>query len=660
MSEPLKFYTYDLETLINFFSFTGKFYGTDQLHTFEISSRKNQKQELLTHLSYLENSRATMVGYNNLGFDWPIMQNLLNNPHTFTFDAAYLLCQEIINQAYGLPTHLIPLKDRIIPQLDMMKINHFDNKMKRTSLKSLQFAMRSESVEDLPVEIGVPLTPEQMDITLSYNAHDVTETEKFLTKCMHHVMIRKELLDTGVLTGDVLNYSDVKLGTEYLVKKIGRHKCYSGSKPLQTFRKYVEFKDIILPKISYRTESFNAVLEWFKQQIIYIESEQETPKLEAKLADLDFYFGVGGLHASVENKYFESNETHVIKDIDVSGMYPSIAIANNFAPEHLGIDFSNAYRQLVEDRRQYKKGTTMNLILKLAGNGAFGNGDNVYSPFYDPKFPKEITVNGQLQLLQLVESLSLIPGVNLIQANTDGITCSVPRTTIPFFNLWKQEWELKTALKLEEVEYSKIWIRDVNNYLALSTDGKIKSKGAYWYPKEESDYWGGSGSQWNKDYSKMVVQKVIEPTLIHGWNPEALILMMSDPFDFMLRYKTPAGAKVFIGDKEMPKTVRYYVSTKGETMKKISKPKSEIGSFKRKNSLTDAEFNKINSEIPNGTWDERIHTKNKSRYEEVVTGIEAGRLVKCCNKASDFNWTDLDYSYYLEEINKLYIGESRV
>lgn len=655
----LLLFTYDIETFKNLFSFTGKFLGDPRIYKFEISARKNQMSELLSFLSYLENARATMVGYNSLGFDWPIVQNLIQNVHTFTYTTAYNLCQQIITAQDGYFSrnqfNFVKAGDRTIPQIDLMKINHFDNVNKRTPLKSLQFAMRLDSIEDSPVGFGYDLNDAEMDMVLAYNEHDVLSTEQFLIKCLHLIALRKELLDNGVLTGDVLNYSDVKLGTEYLVKKIGRAKCYSGSVPNQTIRESVVFKDIILPKIEFRTEPFQAVLDWFKQQTIWVNSEEEKPSLSARLAGLDFDFGVGGVHASVKNRVFVSNETHVIKDIDVTGMYVSVAIANGFFPAHLGREFSDAYKQLQTDRAQYKKGSSMNAVLKLAGNGVFGNSDNKYSCFYDPNYPKAVTVNGQLQILQLVEVLSLIPGVDIIQANTDGITVYLPRQLESYFNLWKSDWESGTGLVLEQVTYSKMWIRDVNNYLCLLESGKIKAKGAYWFPKDIKDYDG----VWNKDFSMMIVQKVIEQTLVNDLNPEWLLQVATNPFDFMIRYKVNAGAKVYLGEREMPKTIRYYVSTRGEKMKKIAVPKGKtIGDYKRKNSLSDPYFNKILSEIPEGSWDERIHTANKKKYEAVTTNIENGRFVKECNDISKFDPSDIDFEYYLNEINKLYIGAS--
>lgn len=653
----MKFYIYDLETFVSCFLFNGKFEDDSRVQTFEISSRRNDRDQLLQWLSYLQNSQALMVGYNSLSFDYPIVHELLTMPYTFDASKAHLLGTQIISAGnYGQNPNSIRFQDRIIPQLDLVKVNHFDNANRRVSLKSLQVAMRLDSVEDLPYNPNVDLSSEQMDNLIQYGIHDVMATEAFLKKCKPMIRMRQELLENGVLSGDVLNYSDVKIGTEYLIRKIGRQKCFlSGSKPRQTIRASIPFSTVILPKIQYRTESFRQILEWFKNQTIWVGGETR-PSLKTPLAGLQFHFGVGGVHASVESKVFETNDTHVIKDIDVSGMYPAVATVNDFAPEHLGQDFVAAYKQLSIDRKQHPKGSTMNLLLKLANNGVFGNSNNPFSCFYDPKFTYSITINGQLQLLQLVELLSLIPGVELIQANTDGITAYVPRTVENFFDLWCNDWEAQTGLKLEHVPYRKMWIRDVNNYLAIDMKGNIKRKGAYWYPRKDDDYQGSSGSNWNKDFSMMVVQKATEQVLVHGHRVEDVIRLFSDPFDFLLRYKTPAGAKLFIGDKEQLKTVRYYVSTKGEPMKKIATPKGEIGHYKRKNGISDETYRTVLSQIPQGVWDERIHTKNKSKYAAVVTSIESGKLVKECNHIRNFSWRDVDYDYYINEIKKLLIG----
>lgn len=653
--QDIKYFIYDLEVYCNVFLFSGRWRGNSQFDTFEISTRRNDKSRLIQFLNYLRDNNTIMVGFNNLGFDYPIIHQLINSPYTFDALKAYQLCQQIINGQgdRSINNFLIRLDDRYVRQLDLWKMNHFDNANKRCSLKQLQCAMRSKSVEDLPFPVGTILTSEQIDTLIQYNHHDIAETEKFLEICQPAIDMRHELLSSGILQGDVLNFSDVKIGEQYLVKKIGRNKCYAGSKPRQTIRDEVQFKNIILPKVSFSSFTCHEVLEWFQSIVTYPTQKGGTnPKKVIEIGGLDFHFGLGGVHASVESKVFHSSDTHIIKDIDVAGMYPAIAIANDFAPEHLGKDFSLAYKEIPAERKRYKKGTTQNKVLKLSANGAFGKMIDPYSCFYDPQCGFSITVNGQLQALQLVEKLISIPGLQLIQANTDGITALVPRNLTWVFDFYKKEWEKETQLELEEVEYRSMYVRDVNSYVSIKSDGSTKLKGAYWYPKSLDEYEGA----WNKDYSMLVVQKCAEMMLVHDMNPEAIIGAFADKFDFMKYYKAKGASKLLHGGVETQKTCRYYVSTKGQPLVKLDPPRGPKGDYKRKNGLTDKEYETIKSQIAPGTWDSRIHTGNKSVYTEVETSIEAGRKVKICNNADDFDWSDVDYSYYINEIKKLYIG----
>ena len=66
-------------------------------------------------------------------------------------------------------------------------------------------------------------------------------------------------------------------------------------------------------------------------------------------------------------------------------------------------------------------------MLKLALNGVYGDSNNVFSVFYDPLFTMSITLNGQLLLCLLAENLmENVPGLKIIQCNTDGITVRIP------------------------------------------------------------------------------------------------------------------------------------------------------------------------------------------------------------------------------------------
>lgn len=664
----MNFFTYDIETYPNCFLFAGKFLEESTPIVFEISFRKNQKTELLNFLTNVLRTRADtyMVGYNNLHFDYPVIHELNTNFYLFDAPYAYNKAQVIFENAKHEDRkrdHEIPFKQRMVPQIDLMKINHFDNKNRGTSLKALQFAMRAQSVEDLPFEIR-NLSSDEIDTLIRYNIHDVTETEHFLKKCMHLITMRKELMDQNVIYGDVLNYSDVKIGQEYLVKQIGRQKCYTGRTPNRTFRAVVEFKDVIFPKIFFRTPEFDEILDWFKEQRYYpnVSEKNEDLHLMRRLHGLEFYFGVGGLHASVEKKYFETNNQFEIRDIDVTGWYPTLAIVNRFFPEHLGVEFCDHLKALKMRRLQYPKGSSMNAMLKLAQNGAFGGSNSVHSPMYDPAYMLKTTINGQLQILQLAEVLALIPGLQIIQVNTDGITVYMPLWLSHYFDYWKKWWEDETGAELEQVVYSKMWIRDVNNYVAITKDGKIKRKGAYAFPEKDSDYDG----VWNKDYSALAVQKAADGVLVKGWDSRFAMRLITDRFDYMLRHKATGGTKVMIGDQLMSKTTRFYVSQTGGKMKVFSEPKGSLYHFKRKNSLKDEYFNKILSETPieevfiEGVGNVRrpkhnplIHTANKSLYVVRESSILAEWTVKECNDANKFDWNDLNREYYIQEVEKL-------
>lgn len=647
-----RYYVYDTEVYPNIFLFAGKFRGMSEVHQFEISDRKNQLQELIAFLSYLKNLGVEMVGYNNIEYDNVFIQEIMTNPYLFTYQKAFQISQQIItSQGRGFNVLHIKHSDRIIPQIDMLKVCHFDNAAKRTSLKALQFAMRSESLEDLPFDIR-DLNHQEKDRLCEYNIHDIDETEKFFNLNEHAIDMRREYLEDGVLYGDVLNYNDVKIGVEYLISRIGRNKCFSGSKPKQTYRTQVDFSRIILPKIHYKTEMFQEVLDWFKKQSVYISTDAPNPTLQKNLAGLEFHFGVGGVHASASNKVYHSDDKYQIIDIDVAGMYVAVAIVNKFGPEHLGEAFITSYKQVKEDRARYAKGTARNAAMKLAGNGAYGNFNNAYSPLYDPQCLYSVTTNGQLQLLQLVEMIDLIPDCEMIQANTDGITVRILKENEWLFKAWCDIWEGMTGLVLEEVKYKRMWIKDVNNYISEKMNGELKRKGAYWYPTNIKEYDGW----WNKDYSNLASKIATEKAMTHSWPLEIAIRLVTNPFDFMLRYKATGGAAVYVGDVKQLKTVRYYVSVSGKPMKKVASPKGEIGEYKRANKIKDELFNSVTKEIGKGVWDARIHTKNKSKYDMVETSIQSGWLVKECNRAEKFNWEDVNWKYYIDEAKKNIVG----
>jgi len=572
IDKPL--YVGDIETYFDTFLFAGSFHGCGEVQVFEIGWRRNQRQELLNFLAYLKQIDAFMVGYNNLGFDYPIVHDLINNPMLFNARRAYDLAQEIIDQQkYGFSKLNVSLYNRHIHQVDLMKIWHFDNDAKRTRLKDLQFAMRTDNVMDLPYDFRNPLSSEQIDKLIEYNIHDVTETKKFLGFTAERIKLRRDLITAGTLKGDVMNWNDTKIGEQFFVSKLGVSPQTKG-----TDRLMVEFKDVILPKIQFRTEDYQDVLETFKTKKWYKGDKDRNSEIpfDRELHGMKMFFGSGGIHGSVNNKVYRESPTHKIIDIDVAGMYPAVGIANSFFPEHLGIKFVDVYKQLKFDRKQHKKGTAMNAVLKLAQNGAYGKSNSQYSPLFDTKYLFSITINGQLQLSMLYEMLAEgIPGAIPLMQNTDGLEMMIPDAYVDKYMEICAEWEKICNLQLEHDEYSKLVLADVNNYIAIYKDGKPpKAKGRFeWEPQDQKKV-----AALHKNKSFLVIPKAIYNYFVYGISPEQSLKENRNIYDycgglkakgqwyFEERYVDHGTVKI----NKLNKIVRYYVSKKGVKLVKCN------------------------------------------------------------------------------------------
>lgn len=671
---------YDCETFPNVFTLAMETLNQDVSSVWEISHYRDDRAALFQWFEYLRQTQTPMIGFFSEKFDYPLIHWIFHNPNC-TVEQIYEQSRRLASNFQGFGGTVWE-RDRFTPQIDLFKIHHFDNKAKTTSLKALQFNMRSPTVVDSPVEFGTMMTAEQVDRdVIPYNKHDVKETKRFAHYSLPAIEFRIGLIgQLGNHPLEVLNYNDVKIGSKMFEERLGDQLCYdrsSGRKEKRQSPRYrIALGEIIFPYIRFNNPEFQRVLDFMRAQVLTPEDLEDPDApiktkgvfkgLIAHVGGLDFVFGTGGMHASAEKQRFIATPEWPLRDIDVKALYPSIAIANSLYPEHLGPSFVDIYRGISAERDLHKKGTVQNATLKLANNGPWGQSNNKYSPFYDPKYAMTIPINGQLMICMLAEWLLTVPTIQLIQVNTDGITYRIHRDHMDAAKAIEKQWEAFTCLKLEDADYARMFIRDVNNYIAepvtpagQNEPPKYKLKGAYWHP-DPFDYAESiskaSPPCWYKDLGNIVSIRAANAAMLHGIDPEAYIRAHSDPFDFMCRVKVERGSNLYLGGQPIQGTTRYYVARSGSPMTKVSPPKGEIGAFKRANKISDQDFNRVMAEIGPGVWDERIHTKNKSKYEMVTTAIEAGWKIAECNDARNFHFDNVDYSYYLNEAKKLIIS----
>lgn len=672
-------YTYDIETYPNAFTCvtTHVASGTQWVH--EISERHDDRQSFIEFMYQLSNIGVSLIGYNNNGFDYPVIHFILTRPNCTVGDI-YSKAMSIIksNDRFG---NTVWESDHIVKQIDLFKMHHFDNQAKSTSLKQLEFVMRMRNIEDLPFDVGIKLNTNQIDSLIYYNRHDVKATTLFYVRSLSEMKLRQSL--SVKYNVNMINYSDSKIGSTILINELEKVgiQCFDHSsgrkRPLQTMRPEIKLSDAIFNYVKFEHPEFKRVKNYLASLVIN-ETKGVFKELHATVQGNEYHFGTGGLHMSVPSQIVESSDTHQLIDVDVASYYPNLAIMNKMYPAHLGVEFCDIYESIYQQRKSFAKGTAENAALKIALNASFGNSNNKYSPLYDPFYTMQTTINGQLLLCMLVEQLIKIPGLSMVQCNTDGVTYLCPKPYIEHTRNLCKWWEQLTCLELEEVFYKRMLIRDVNNYIAEYEDGKVKRKGAYEYDRG-----------WHQNHSELIVPKAVFEHLVNGKDLETFIREHKDPFDFCSVAKIPRSNNLIMRytelDLDLPlaNIVRYYVSNDGGSLVKIAPPTGKHGTWKRKNGITDQYYERITEDlrsnmgqldalggIPSqngmtyeGTFfewdadsiphDERIHTKNKSKYETREMSIAAGWKVTDCSNMDNFDWSILNYDYYINEAKKL-------
>jgi hypothetical protein len=662
---------YDVESFPNLFLVHMEHLFNEQTWTFEISDYRDDTVALIQTLNFISENKIITLGFNCINYDYPMLHHFWRNGGQ-TAQQMYTKNQSIFESQdrFG---HIIWPRDRFAIQCDLFRLHHFDNRAKTTSLKGLEFNMRSRLVLESPIPFGTVLTAEQVPVVRFYCAYDTSETKRFAHYSMTAIEFRMGLIDQfGV---DVLSWNDTKFGEELLVQRIGPDVCFdwsSGRKQKrQTVRHEIALADVIFPYVQFQHPEFNRVLSYLKTQVLKPDEFSDSDRIKTKgvftglsatVNGFQFDYGVGGIHGSVDAQRIVATDEWLIRDIDVASLYPSLAIVNRVAPEHLGEAFTAAYASLPAERKEWQAKKGKKCVeansLKLASNGAYGKSNDAWSVLLDPKYTMTITVNGQLLLTMLAEWLMTVPTVRLVQINTDGITYVVHRDYLDQCKTIEKQWEKFTCLTLEDVHYQRMFIRDVNNYIAESMDRSLKLKGAYWYPDPERYHQSISEQQppaWHKDLSCPIVQRAAVMHMVHGYDVETFIRSHTDPFDFMLRAKVGRADRLLWGEQEQQRITRYYISTNGQPLVKQSPPAGPIGAYKRRNGITDAEWHAVASTIGPDVWDERIHTKNKSRYDDRRTNLQSGHVVSICNDAMDFSFDNLNYQWYINESVKLII-----
>lgn len=188
---------------------------------------------------------------------------------------------------------------------------------------------------------------------------------------------------------------------------------------------------------------------------------------------------------------------------------------------------------------------------------------------YDRQLTMFTTITGELSLMMLIEAYELA-GINIISANTDGVTIRIKKTLLDKMFEINKWWCDLTRYELERADYQKIIFSTVNDYLAIKTDGEVKKKGDFL-----TDF------ELHKNKSARIVSLALEQYFVNNILIDTTIMSHGNIYDFCLRQKASKdfhyeGWNKATGDKTVyDKLIRYYVSTTGEKLLKVKNQDSD-------------------------------------------------------------------------------------
>ena len=610
----------DYETLSNCFIACFEDTKSEDQELFTIHESKNDILELVTFLEKNIAFKEWHVSFNGLSFDSQITEHILRNKEQLLEQDGdtiakflYSKAQDVINRQNNNEFSEFSPKDLHIRQLDVFKLNHWDNPAKRSSLKWIQYTMDWHNIIDMPIHHTETIIADQIPEIIKYCWNDVKSTKQIMLLSKSNIDLRRKLTEEYGI--DLYSASEPRISKElflhFLSEKTGIKKY--DLRQGRTIRTKIVVKDIILPYIEFKTATFQNLLKKFQEVEIFPGETKGGFKYSIRYKGLQTDYGLGGIHGARSSKVYIPEEGMIIMTSDVTSFYPNLAIRNKWAPAHLPQKaFYNLYEWFFEERKKIPKKDPKNYVYKIILNSTYGLSNDKNSFLYDPEFTMKITINGQLSLSMLYEMIcEEIPGAIPLMQNTDGLETVIPKDQVDKYMEICARWEELTKLQLEHDKYSKIILGDVNNYIAITEDGKAKCKGRF-------DF---ENLALHKNKSFLIIPKAIFNYFVNGIDPKEYLKTQKNIFDYCGGVKIKGDWKFYEHSlvngnyvkQPLQHTIRYYISHKGS----------------------------------------KIIKTNQTDHREIQ--IEAGKWMQTSMidyVEKDMEDYDINYDYYLENIEK--------
>lgn len=424
----------------------------------------------------------------------------------------------------------------------------------------------------VPFDIDRPLTPEELEEVIRYCKNDVDATVKLYQARDEYIKSKRIVGEMyGVSEAEALGLTNAKLSARVLHAK---HESRDDERdyhvpecldqnliPKEILDFFLQIRDLSIPA----TKLFGTGKQGSKGETLDVW-------LKTSGGECAVTYAWGGVHGAKYAFTAEATDSRLIVNYDVSSLYPNSMI--NFGYCSRSMEDPDAYKKLVETRLAAKKAGDKDkaTALKLVVNTVYGAMLNQYNDLADRRAGRSVCITNQLAMTQLIAMLAKeCESLDFININTDGIMFFIDRREDPKASRIVDRWCKITGFEMERDDFAKVYQKDVNNYIGIKTDGKMKTKGGY-----VSLYKGGDF----KTNSLQIIHKAIVEYLVNGTPPEETIRSETDIFKFQSIVKTGGtyeGSYHYINGERVPiqKVNRVYAvknSSYGQIVKGNGRP----------------------------------------------------------------------------------------
>lgn len=625
----------------------------------------------LFSLLYWLQQKADYFGYNNKKYDRLMLSALLmyynqfDKPSkliTFLYETSQRVIRSSNNDTLWTDnfTSLILRNNVAFRDLDLFQIfrlDHYHKSLKQTSINIKWYNLKEYTMppigdldrhyyhERLPEAKGMTdrelnihyrnvferfIPKEYLNEVADYNDNDVYIVAELIRMNQEEVLLRYRISEEYKV--DVYSASRSTIADKVIVKLYSK---FTGLHPkafidTKTIRRKIVVSEILSDKIAFSTPELNDILSDIRS--LTLRGEKGEFDREFTFMGTSYTIATGGLHSNEIPAVYVENSDSIIVDRDVASYYPNMIRSLKVCQKHLIpkawfriadtiVDERLEHKHLAKDKSldvmERDKHATAAACLKIVANaGIFGKMGSEKSFLCDKKAMYQVTINGQLFLLMLIEKLELA-GIHVISANTDGIVTIVPRELEQTADDICHWWEKHLGLELEFTYYTKYVTEGVNSYLTVKRGGSSKFKGRM-NPKMFLE-------DLSKGYNSPIVAKCVTEYFINGTPVMETLRNAKSILDFCrtqnvnhkyrLEFTHVVDGK--IRTDVVQRNTRFYISSTGGTLMKVE----SMG------------------------WNERNEEQVKK------SSLCAGQRVSICNTVDDTDISELNvnYLYYYNE-----------